>query len=268
MFFVTDFMANGAVEQFLDDTAAFQATGDADSDFNLSDTECIRRVGLQTARALGHLHRHGIVHRDVASRNLLLDDRGTVQLCDFGLARFLLLEGDDPNPRYNMRDESQPLPVRWMAPESLRHGYFSAKSDVWMLGVTLWEVLTCSMPYQGSSNSEAIAKIVSGVVLECPRHTPQWLQDAINACTRTDPDERPDMLQLEALLLLEQLSDVQLWEAVEGRQRGAPDMEGHKELGRKELSGVREGSEEGESGVRTPASGSDRASSVRESGED
>jgi serine/threonine protein kinase len=199
MFFITDFMANGSVEEYLN-----AELGHTDGVFDLSDTECIRRIGLQTARALGHLHVHGIVHRDVASRNLLLDDRGTVQLCDFGLARFLtqdaVPEGRD-EPRYTMRDELQPMPVRWMAPESLIHGNFSTKTDVWMLGVTLWEVWTRSLPHHRLSNSAAIAKIISGAPLEFPPNTPEWLQNAISACCTVDPDARCSMWELEALLL-------------------------------------------------------------------
>ena len=61
------------------------------------------------------------------------------------------------------------LPVRWMAPESLADGVFTVKSDVWSLGVTLWELaMFGSFPYQGLSNEEVLAKIKLGHTLDPP----------------------------------------------------------------------------------------------------
>lgn len=62
------------------------------------------------------------------------------------------------------------LPVRWMSPESLADGVFTTKSDVWSLGVTLWELATFgSFPYQGLSNSEVVERVKLGRIMDKPR---------------------------------------------------------------------------------------------------
>ena len=62
------------------------------------------------------------------------------------------------------------LPVRWMAPESLADGVFTTKSDVWSLGVLVWELATFgSFPYQGLSNGEVVEKVKLGQNMDKPR---------------------------------------------------------------------------------------------------
>ena len=62
------------------------------------------------------------------------------------------------------------LPVRWMSPESLADGVFTTKSDVWSLGVTLWELATFgSFPYQGFSNGEVVERVKQGRIMEKPQ---------------------------------------------------------------------------------------------------
>ena len=62
------------------------------------------------------------------------------------------------------------LPVRWMSPESLVDGVFTTKSDVWSLGVTLWELATFgSFPYQGFSNGEVVERVKQGRIMDTPQ---------------------------------------------------------------------------------------------------
>ena len=62
------------------------------------------------------------------------------------------------------------LPIRWMAPESLADGLFTNKSDVWSLGVTLWELTTFgSFPYQGLSNVEVVDRVKLGRSMDKPQ---------------------------------------------------------------------------------------------------
>jgi len=202
MYFVTERMPFGAVEDYLSLDSPDLPEEKKSQDLcpvDLSNFECIRRIGLQAASALSHLHHHGIVHRDVACRNLLLDKVSNVRLCDFGLARFLHTDTATAQPKYEMKNEGE-LPVRWMPPESLSKGLFSAKSDVWMLGVTLWEVLTRSMPYTGLPNSVAVARIASGVQLPIPDDTPDWLQQTMRACWAFEADLRPTMNDVVKML--------------------------------------------------------------------
>ena len=62
------------------------------------------------------------------------------------------------------------LPVRWISPESLVDGVFTTKSDVWSLGVTLWELATFgSFPYQGFSNGEVVERVKQGRIMDTPQ---------------------------------------------------------------------------------------------------
>ncbi|KAH9370687.1 hypothetical protein HPB48_014006 [Haemaphysalis longicornis] len=68
------------------------------------------------------------------------------------------------------------LPVRWMAPESLKDGIFTSHSDVWSYGVVLWEMATlASQPYQGLSNEQVLKYVISGGIMEKPENCPEKL---------------------------------------------------------------------------------------------
>ncbi len=79
-----------------------------------------------------------IVHRDLACRNVLVGDKKVLKISDFGLSR--VLPNDDSSYVLGI-DSNRQLPIKWMALESLDNR-FTVASDVWMYGVTLWEMVT------------------------------------------------------------------------------------------------------------------------------
>lgn len=77
------------------------------------------------------------MHRDLACRNVLVGQDKVLKITDFGLSRSVT----DENPAY-VRTSNRNLPMKWMALESIRDRQFTVASDVWMYGVTLWEIAT------------------------------------------------------------------------------------------------------------------------------
>jgi len=158
-------------------------------------------VARDVAKGLQHLHKANLIHRDIAARNILLSDESTAMLSDFGLSRTV---GHDNSSYYKM-DQQLMLPLRWMAPESLYLHKFTKKSDVWMFGILLWEIITeCkAKPYHDVQNPN---EIIIGVYMErlsCKKSIPQStvasLKGLIEKCLEHDPDKRPSSEELVKL---------------------------------------------------------------------
>ncbi|XP_040485880.1 non-receptor tyrosine-protein kinase TNK1 isoform X1 [Ursus maritimus] len=151
----------------------------------------------QLAGAMAYLGTRGLVHRDLATRNLLLASPRTIKVADFGLVRPLR----GARGRYVMGGP-RPIPYAWCAPESLREGAFSSASDVWMFGVTLWEMF--------SGGEEPWAGVPPYLILQrleqdrarLPR--PPLCSRALYAlalrCWAPHPADRPSFSYLEGLL--------------------------------------------------------------------
>jgi len=112
----------------------------------------MRRVLEGACRALAYLHGHcpPIVHRDLKSPNLLLDDSLHVKVCDFGLAR--------------LRDRDRAMTanvgtLQWMAPEVISGQRYSEAADIYSLGIIMWELFTGECPYDHLSHIELAAAV-------------------------------------------------------------------------------------------------------------
>jgi len=113
-----------------------------------------------------------VIHRDLAARNVLLARGGIVKICDFGLARELSA-GDYSGENY-VKKNDEPLPIKWMALESLRDKVYTTKSDVWSFGVFLWELFSLgATPYPGMLvDGEFYARIETGYRMAPPKFSP------------------------------------------------------------------------------------------------
>jgi tetratricopeptide (TPR) repeat protein len=133
--------------------------------------QSIARLGIQAAEALDHAHQQGILHRDIKPANLLLDVRDNLWITDFGLARFqketgLSMTGDLVGT------------LRYMSPEQAlaKRVVVDHRTDIYSLGVTLYELLTLVPPFQGSDREELLRQ----VAFEEPR-PPRRLNNRIPA---------------------------------------------------------------------------------------
>jgi hypothetical protein len=162
----------------------------------VSDRDAIE-IAAQVLDALAHAHRAGIVHRDVKPANILLEDRDeiAVRLLDFGLAQFdgadtLTAVGDVPGT------------LAYIAPERLAGAEASPESDVWSVGVVLWETLADRHPFWGVPIQEVARSIQAGAppLVSERRGLPRRLANAVDAALSLDPRTRPRASDLAAEL--------------------------------------------------------------------
>ena len=217
MFFpeMKDIMAN----DFFHDTSGmfkrpliisdFMAEGDALKYINKDDLKIklidVINLSIDLASGIAHLHNHQLVHRDIAARNCLLkiNSKGaiTLKISDFGLSKKGVRENYKTILKINketVREEQ--LPIGWLAPEVLTEQEFSVDSDLWALGVTIWEFFTKGkVPYRSltgsirnGNRSSKWEKIVEGYRLQRPHHMPDYIYQLLLLCWHKDPERRPE----------------------------------------------------------------------------
>uniref|UniRef100_A0A0P4WCZ3 Protein kinase domain-containing protein n=3 Tax=Scylla TaxID=6760 RepID=A0A0P4WCZ3_SCYOL len=162
-------------------------------------------AALQVASGMTHLETLGVVHRDLAARNCLVGEALTIKISDFGMSRPLY-----SSDYYRLGEGRALLPIRWMAWESILHGRFSTKSDVWAFGVTLWEVFTLArrQPHADLSDDQVLENVsrcylgdgVPMMTLPQPPLCPREMYDMMSACWRPAARQRPPFW--EVLLFL------------------------------------------------------------------
>lgn len=111
-------------------------------------------LAVDMARAAAAAHRLGVIHRDLKPRNVIVDGTGRARVCDFGIA-FDVLAGVDPYE--GLLAGSPP----YMAPEQVLGQRISPPTDIWAIGVMLYEMLTGGRPFAGATTEELFAQIVA-----------------------------------------------------------------------------------------------------------
>ena len=147
--------------------------------------ESVARIGLQTAQALQYAHDQGIVHRDVKPANLLFDTRGTVWITDFGLAK-----AADQQDLTNSGDVLGTL--RYMAPEQL-DGAADARSDVYSLGLTLYEMLALRPAFDEADRHRLVNQMTTGTparLRSLDRTIPRDLETIVHKAIDREPELR------------------------------------------------------------------------------
>jgi eukaryotic-like serine/threonine-protein kinase len=143
-------------------------------------------MALQMGRALGFAHERGLVHRDVKPQNVLLSGDGQAKMTDFGIARSVDVEGVTITGTVLGTSE-------YIAPEQARGQRVDALTDVYSLGVVLYELLTGSVPFQGENFVAVALRHVNEPapnVLERRPDAPPRLAMAVERAMAKNPDER------------------------------------------------------------------------------
>jgi TolB-like protein/tetratricopeptide (TPR) repeat protein/predicted Ser/Thr protein kinase len=145
---------------------------------------------LQIASALDHAHARGVVHRDLKSSNVVVtrDDRPVV--LDFGLARRLRVSDRTVTETTMGTGGAVAGTLSHMAPELLVGRRADARTDVWALGVLLYEMLTGDLPFRGHTAFETSSAIIGEPPRPMPRSVPSLLRAIVQRCLAKEPDAR------------------------------------------------------------------------------
>jgi eukaryotic-like serine/threonine-protein kinase len=148
-------------------------------------------VGIQVAAALEHAHGRGIVHRDLKSSNVLLDQHGRAVVLDFGLSRRLpqAAAGSASDLTATMTGMLAGT-LSHMAPEVLFGGEPDPRSDVWSLGVLLYELTTGTLPFRGRTAFETSSAILNSNPRPMPARVPLAVRLVVERCLAKDPVSR------------------------------------------------------------------------------
>jgi serine/threonine protein kinase/Tfp pilus assembly protein PilF len=156
-------------------------------------------VAVQTASALSAAHAAGIVHRDIKPENLMIRRDGYLKVLDFGVAKLTQRDGSlaDEDATTKMLVNTSPGilvgTVAYMSPEQARGLPVDARTDMWSLGVVLYEALTGQRPFEGATPTDVIISIAERTPEPLSRYeqeAPSELERIVNKCLAKNRDER------------------------------------------------------------------------------
>ncbi|HET9801687.1 MAG TPA: protein kinase, partial [Candidatus Acidoferrum sp.] len=155
--------------------------------------ESVFRYGAQIAAALARAHDRGIIHRDLKSANIVVTSTGLVKVLDFGLAKragSTLLEGPTQSFASTQDASSISGTLHYMAPEILRGEVADSRSDLWALGIVLYEACVGKLPFAGRTGFEISAAIMRELPPPLGPPIPPGLWAIIQRCLAKEPAER------------------------------------------------------------------------------
>jgi serine/threonine-protein kinase len=154
----------------------------------------VLRYGLQLADALTHAHDHSLIHRDLKSANVMITAEGRAKILDFGLAKRAageeLAEATTQSELSLTRPGTVVGTLAYMAPEQLRGQPADVRSDVWALGVVLYEMAAGARPFQGKTGVDLSSAILKEPPAPLPTEIRPGLKAVVERCLEKEPDHR------------------------------------------------------------------------------
>ena len=163
----------------------------------------VRSFVRQILTGLSYLHNRDIIHRDIKGANILVDNKGTIKISDFGISKKLEASNILSGASSNKHRPSLQGSVFWMAPEVVKQTSYTRKADIWSLGCLVVEMMTGTHPFPDCSQLQAIFKIGGGKASPTvPEHASDEAKDFLRQTFEIDHNLRPsaDELMLSSFL--------------------------------------------------------------------
>ena len=179
LFLIIDWCEGGSIEDFIKENLEI-------------DPNKLVIYTKQLVEAFAYIHSANIAHHDIKPANILLDSKGNLKISDFGLSNTYLPNFDSA---LNFKGT---LP--FMAPEVVNRGpYDPFKADVWSLGITLYYMATCDLPFQ-SKDPKVLRDLIRLGKYSSPSSAPKLVRDVIKVCIIDNPKQRASMTDLLAIV--------------------------------------------------------------------
>ena len=147
-------------------------------------------IFIQVLEGIEYIHQNDIVHRDIKPSNIIIDSKDKIKLLDFGIAK-----NNQDNPSLTIVGSGVGGTPMYMSPEHVLNKPITIKSDIYSLGVTLWQMLTGVAPYEGMTIGKIYSKIESASIKDIQTvyvHVSLKMNEIVKKATKKNPNDRFD----------------------------------------------------------------------------